>query len=128
MANKVQRPISPHLQVYRFQYTMATSILHRITGAALTGGALLLTWWLVALAIGGGAFETVQWFMGSIIGQLALFGFTVALYYHLANGIRHLIWDAGKGYELPFAEKSAYLVFFFTGALTAITWGVALFA
>lgn len=125
MANKVERPLSPHLEVYRFQYTMATSIFHRVTGAALTGGALLLAWWLIALAMGGGAFETVQWFMGSIIGRLALFGFTVALYYHMANGIRHLIWDTGKAFELDSAELGAYIVAGFTVVLTLVTWVAA---
>ena len=122
MARKVQRPISPHLQVYRFQYTMATSILHRFTGAALTGGAVLLTCWLAALSVGGLAYDIVQWFIDTIIGRLALFGFTVSLYYHLANGVRHLIWDLGHGFALKSAELGAYVVFGTTAVLTLITW------
>lgn len=91
------RPISPHLQIYRPMLTMVMSIVHRITGAALYFGMLLLAWWLVAAASGPNAYANVEWFMGSLIGQLILFGYTWALLHHMLGGIRHLIWDTGHG-------------------------------
>lgn len=94
------RPLSPHLQVYKPQITSVLSILHRTTGVGLGIGTLLLAWWLIAAAAGPDAFETAQAFIGSVIGRILLFGFTIALFYHLANGIRHLVWDAGYGFEL----------------------------
>ena len=93
------RPLSPHLQVYRWQWTMALSILHRATGLALTVGALLMVFWLLALATGPDSFAGLQAFLGSWFGRLLLFGWTWALAYHFLNGIRHLVWDAGKGFD-----------------------------
>lgn len=119
------RPLSPHLQVYRWQWTMAYSILHRATGVALGVGTLFLTWWLVALAMGGDSFATVQAFSGSIIGRLVLFGWTWALFYHFANGIRHLFWDAGKGFDLETAEKSGHAMVAFSVIATVVVWIVA---
>src|SRR5690606_1427727 len=95
-----RRPLSPHLQIYRPQITSTLSILHRLTGIALGGGTLLLTWWLVAAAAGPEAFATAQGFICSIVGRLLLFGWSFALFYHLCNGIRHLVWDAGYGFEI----------------------------
>ncbi len=120
--SKGDRPLSPHLQVYRFQWTMALSILHRITGVALAVGTLLLVWWLVAAASGPEAFATVQGFIGSILGRLLLFGWTLALFYHLCNGIRHLFWDAGYGFELDVAYRSGLVVLGASVALTLISW------
>ena len=120
--SKSDRPLSPHLQVYRFQWTMALSILHRITGVALAVGTLLLVWWLVAAASGPEAFATVQGFIGSILGRLLLFGWTLALFYHLCNGIRHLFWDAGYGFELDVAYRSGLAVLGASVALTLISW------
>lgn len=120
--SKGDRPLSPHLQVYRFQWTMALSILHRITGVALAVGTLLLVWWLVAAASGPEAFATVQGFIGSILGRLLLFGWTLALFYHLCNGIRHLFWDAGYGFELDVAYRSGLAVLGASVALTLISW------
>ena len=120
--SKSDRPLSPHLQVYRFQWTMALSILHRITGVALAVGTLLLVWWLVAAASGPEAFATVQGFIGSILGRLLLFGWTLALFYHLCNGIRHLFWDAGYGFELDVAYRSGLVVLGASVALTLISW------
>ncbi len=97
----VRRPLSPHLQVYRPQITSTLSIFHRITGIALSAGTLLMTAWLVSAATSPDAFYTVQAFMFSWIGMLMLFGWTVALFYHLFNGIRHLAWDAGYGFDGP---------------------------
>ena len=119
---KSDRPLSPHLQVYRFQWTMALSILHRITGVALAVGTLLLVWWLAAAASGPEAFATVQGFIGSILGLWLLFGWTLALFYHLCNGIRHLFWDAGYGFELDVAYRSGLAVLGASVALTLISW------
>jgi len=96
---RVRRPLSPHLQVYRPQITSVLSIVHRATGIALSAGTLLLVWWLVAAATGPDAYAGVQGFIGSPIGWLLMFCWTVALWYHFFAGIRHLIWDAGYGYE-----------------------------
>jgi succinate dehydrogenase / fumarate reductase cytochrome b subunit len=91
------RPLSPHLQVYRWSWTMAMSVAHRITGSALYVGIALFAIWLVALASGPRAFEAVQWFFGSPLGILILFGYTWALMHHMLGGLRHLIWDFGHG-------------------------------
>ena len=94
----VQRPLSPHLSIYKPMLTMMMSIVHRITGAALYFGTLLLVWWLIAAASGPNAYAKVQWFMGTFIGRLILFGYTWALIHHMFGGIRHFIWDTGHGY------------------------------
>ena len=117
------RPLSPHLQIYRWQITMLMSIAHRITGVALAVGTLLLVWWLVALAAGPAAFAQAQGFIGSWFGLLLLFGWSVALFYHLSNGIRHLVWDAGRGFEISSMYASGYAVLAATAALTVIAWG-----
>jgi len=116
------RPLSPHLQVYRPQLTSSLSILHRITGVALAVGTLLLVYWLAAAASGAEAFASAQWLFGSFFGQLLLFGWSVALFYHLCNGIRHLFWDAGHGFELPEVYRSGWIVVGATGVLTLVTW------
>lgn len=126
MANGSSRPLSPHLDIYRWQWTMALSILHRATGVALTVGTLLLTWWLVSAAIGPAAFAKAQGFIGSGLGMLLLFGWTFALFYHMAAGIRHLVWDAGYSFDLPSAEKGAYIVIGASLILTVATWVVGL--
>ena len=100
----VQRPLSPHLQIYRPMLTMMMSIAHRITGIALYGGTLLLAWYLIALAAGPESFDTAAWFMDSLIGKLVLLGFTWALFHHLLGGIRHFLWDAGYGMDHPERE------------------------
>jgi succinate dehydrogenase / fumarate reductase cytochrome b subunit len=122
------RPLSPHLQVYRWQWTMAYSILHRATGIVLGVGTLLLVYWLMALAAGPQAFESAQALIGSWIGRLALFGWTFALFYHLANGIRHLVWDTGRGFELETAEKTGHAVPIAAAALTLLSWIVGYIA
>jgi succinate dehydrogenase / fumarate reductase cytochrome b subunit len=94
----VARPLSPHLQIYRLTLTMAMSIVHRITGAALYVGTLLLAWWLLAAASGPNAYATFQAVASSLIGRLVLFGYTWALIHHMLGGIRHLIWDTGRGF------------------------------
>jgi succinate dehydrogenase / fumarate reductase cytochrome b subunit len=121
------RPLSPHLQIYRPQMTTALSILHRIAGVGLGFGALLLVYWVVAAAAGPDRFAVAQALIGSWFGYLVLFGFTVALFFHLANGIRHLFWDAGYGFELRSAYASGIAVLAATVALTAIAWFAGLF-
>ncbi|WP_420563360.1 succinate dehydrogenase, cytochrome b556 subunit [Thalassobaculum sp.] len=116
------RPLSPHLQVYKPQLTSVMSISHRATGIALAAGTLLLVWWLLAAAAGPEAFATAQGFMGSWFGYLILFGFSYALMYHLCNGIRHLFWDAGYGFELETAYKSGWMTVGASVVLTVVAW------
>jgi succinate dehydrogenase cytochrome b subunit len=116
------RPLSPHLQVYKWQITMVLSISHRATGLALSMGTLLLVWWLVALARGPEAFASAQGFVGSWLGKLLLLGWTFSLFFHLANGIRHLFWDAGYGYEIKTTTASGWVVVAVSLALTVIAW------
>lgn len=101
--------------------TSVLSILHRITGVILTLGTVLLTWWLVASAYGGERFDSVQGIFGSVIGHLFLWGFTFALFYHLFNGIRHLAWDFGWGFELPQLRQSGIAMLAAAGVFTLIT-------
>lgn len=99
MAARIERPLSPHLQIYRRTLTMALSIIHRATGIALYFGTLLLVWWLIAAASGPAAYAYVQAFTGSIIGRLIAFGYTWALVHHAMSGIRYLVWDLGYGFK-----------------------------
>jgi succinate dehydrogenase / fumarate reductase cytochrome b subunit len=119
---KAERPLSPHLQIYGWYLTMALSIGHRASGVALTLGLPLLFWWLAALAGGPESFATVEWLKDSLLGVLVLFGYTAVLYYHLANGIRHLVWDAGYGFEPAVAKASGQAVLVAAGVLTVLTW------
>ena len=120
------RPLSPHLQVYRWQLTSVLSILHRATGIALAVGTILLVWWLVAAAEGPEAYAQVQRFLGSWVGLVLLFGWSVALYYHLCNGIRHLLWDTGRGLELKSVYAGGWAVLAATAALTVLSWACGL--
>ncbi len=122
MRGITNRPLSPHLQVYKPQLTSVMSITHRATGVALAVGTLLLVWWIAAAAIGPDAFAQVQAFMGSWFGLLLLFGWSVALFYHLGNGIRHLFWDAGYGYNIENAYRSGWAVVAATAVLTVLAW------
>ena len=123
-----QRPLSPHLQIYRPQITTVLSISHRLTGLALAIGTLLLVWWLVALASGPEAYATVQGFVGSWLGRLLMLGWTFALFFHLANGIRHLFWDAGYGFDLKTTTASGWAAVAASVVLTLLAWGVGLSA
>ncbi|MFO7764664.1 MAG: succinate dehydrogenase, cytochrome b556 subunit [Wenzhouxiangellaceae bacterium] len=118
-----QRPLSPHLQVYRPQWTSVLSILHRISGVLLSVGTVLMVVWLVALAQGQAAYSAMLQFMGSPIVLIALVGWTLALFYHLLNGIRHLTWDTGAMLELKPARASGWAVVVVSVVLTAIVWG-----
>lgn len=126
--NTGNRPLSPHIQVYRWQWTMLLSIVHRATGIALSVGALLMVCWLLALASGPAAFAGVHEFIGSWLGRLMLFGWTWALMYHLSNGIRHLFWDAGVGLELPAAQASGYAAVIVSIAATVAIWAAGYMA
>jgi succinate dehydrogenase / fumarate reductase, cytochrome b subunit len=121
-----ERPMSPHLQVYRWQITMTMSILHRITGVAITLGTFGLAWWLVALADGGDQYAVASAIISSPLGMLLLFGFSLSLVYHLLNGIRHLLWDMGWGFEIPEIYRSGWAVCVLTVVFTAAIWFAAL--
>ena len=118
----VNRPLSPHLQVYRPQLTSVLSILHRFTGIGLALGAVALVLWLLAAAAGPEDFAAARAIAGSFVGRLALFLWTLALFYHLANGIRHLAWDAGYGFSLKTTYASGWTVVIVTVVLTLIAW------
>ena len=121
-----ERPISPHLQVYKPQITSLLSIFHRITGVALTFGLILLVAWIFTLSLGEDYFEYFVMFIKSWFGLLILFGFTFALNYHLCNGIRHLFWDAGYGYEIETVYKSGLAVLVTSFVLSILIWYLAL--
>lgn len=123
----VQRPLSPHLQVYRWQVSNTLSILHRITGVALAAGAVVLVAWLLAVASGPAAFLRFAAVLRSVPGQLLLLGVTFAFCYHLANGVRHLAWDAGYGFDKHTARRSGAAVVAIAFVLTIVIW-VAAFA
>ncbi len=118
------RPLSPHLQIYKPLLTMMMSIVHRITGSALYFGTLLLAWWLIAAASGPNAYANFEWFAGSLIGRLILFGYTWALIHHMLGGIKHLIWDLGYGFE-P-AEREWLTIATLVGSIgfTIVIWVV----
>lgn len=120
-----KRPISPHLQIYRPQLTSVTSILHRVSGIFLSVGLLALVWWLCAIASGRDAYVAVQSAGGSMLGQFLLFSWTAAFFYHLLNGIRHLAWDAGWGFDLPVAYRTGWAALLGAGVLTVISWAIA---
>jgi succinate dehydrogenase / fumarate reductase cytochrome b subunit len=122
-----QRPLSPHLQIYKPQLTSLLSILHRATGVALSIGSVILVSWVVALSLGETAYSSYSMIINSWFGKLVLFGFTFGLFYHLSNGIRHLFWDAGYGYDLKVAYTSGTLVIISSLTLTIVTWFIVLF-
>jgi succinate dehydrogenase / fumarate reductase cytochrome b subunit len=117
-----QRPLSPHLQVYRLTLSMMMSGAHRITGIALYLGTLLMVWWLIAAAAGPKAYADVQWFMGTIIGRLVLFGFTWALIHHALGGMRHLIWDMGYAIDKAGRDRLVFATIAGSVALTLLLW------
>ncbi|HIJ44455.1 MAG: succinate dehydrogenase, cytochrome b556 subunit [Rhodospirillales bacterium] len=116
------RPRSPHLQIYRPQITSILSIAHRLTGVVLAAAALLLTYWLASAAYGPESFARAQAFFGHWFGRLILFGVTFFLFYHLCNGIRHLLWDIGWGFELPRLRSSGVVVVVASTVLTVLIW------
>lgn len=120
--NNAKRPLSPHLQIYRPQLSSVSSILHRATGAFLVLGGLVFVWWLMAAATGPGAFAQANDCLQSTIGQLALFGWVWAGFYHLVNGLRHLLWDAGHGFDKDESNRSARIVIIGSVLLTFSFW------
>ena len=116
------RPLSPHLQIYRPQITSVLSILHRLSGVGLGVGTLLLTYWLISVAAGPGPFDFAQGLIRSWVGIVLLIGWTFGLLFHFCNGIRHLFWDAGYGYELDTVYRSGWVVVLTSVLLTAGIW------
>jgi succinate dehydrogenase / fumarate reductase cytochrome b subunit len=125
MTTHSKQPLSPHLQIYRLPLTAILSVVHRGTGVVLGLGSLLLVWVLAAAAQGPAAYEPVYQQLSSWYGQIFLFGLSFALYLHFCNGIRHLFWDVGMGFELETADMTAKLVFVAATLLTIATWLVA---
>ena len=123
---RVQRPLSPHLQIFRPIVTMVMSIVHRITGAALYFGTALLVVWLLAAASGPEAYDTAVSVYGSWLGLLVMFGFTWALVHHTLGGIRHMVWDLGHGFDPVWRNRLAWWTIIGSVALTLILWIVAL--
>ncbi len=121
MANP-ERPLSPHLQIYDLGISGTLSIAHRITGVINSVGLILLVYWLVSAAAGPDRFAQAQAVIGSPLGQLVLFGWTATLWYHFCNGIRHLVWDTGRGFALDVVAFSGKLVLGATAGLTVLTW------
>jgi succinate dehydrogenase / fumarate reductase cytochrome b subunit len=117
-----QRPLSPHLQIYSPLINMVMSILHRITGAALYVGTLLLAWWLIAAATGPEEFATVRSVLGSPLGLLVLLGYTWALLHHMIGGIRHLIWDTGRGFDIDTVNKLSWGTISLSLVSTVVVW------
>ena len=127
VANRpVHRPLSPHLQVYKPQLTSVLSILHRATGIALSVGALYLATWVIYAAASPRAYALFQGFNISIVGRIVLGGWLFCAFYHLSNGIRHLFWDAGYGFELKDAYRSGWIVVIVSLIATALSWAVGL--
>jgi len=122
------RPLSPHLQVYKFMLSYLMSGLHRISGFVLYFGVLLIAWWLIAAASGPNAYANFEWFMGSLIGRLVLLGYTWALLHHMLGGVRHLIWDLGYGFEPAEREFLALATIVGSISFTIIVWVVGYLA
>jgi succinate dehydrogenase / fumarate reductase cytochrome b subunit len=119
---KISRPLSPHLSVYRWPITMTLSIVHRVTGITLSVGLIILTIWLVALSTGTAAYEYIAALMQTVVGRLLLVNFSFMFFFHLCNGIRHLFWDVGKGFDIQHANISAWFVILVTIILTLGLW------
>ena len=120
------RPLSPHLSIYRLTMTMAMSFAHRISGAALYVGVLMLAWFLIAASSDASTFAVFSDFIGSFIGRVVLFFITWALFHHLVGGVRHIIWDAGHGLDAPLRDQMAWATLIGGFALTVLVWIVGL--
>ena len=116
------RPLSPHLSIWRFQLPAVMSITHRITAVILTSGTVLLTAWLIALASGESSFELVSMIVSHPLGQFVMFGYSVVLFYHASNGVRHLFWDFGKGLDIPGVYASGWIAIAVMVVLTVSFW------
>ena len=120
--SKEGQPLSPHLTIYRWPISMTLSILHRITGVAMSVGFIVFVLWLEAIAYDAVSFDAVMNVLRSFVGQLMLFGWCFALFFHLANGIRHLVWDTGRLFEKSQADASAWVVLIVAVVMTAAYW------
>ena len=120
--SNTERPLSPHLSVYRWPITMTLSILHRATGVAMSIGLIVLAAWLMSAAAGAAQYDQFAAMMSTLVGRLFLFGWSFAFFYHLANGIRHLVWDTGRGFEKRQANASAWFVLLLATGMTAAYW------
>lgn len=118
------RPLSPHLSIYRWPITMTTSILHRATGIAMSVGFLVLCLWLIDAATGADAYAAFLSYADTLVGKLLLIGWSFSFFYHFANGIRHFVWDAGRGFEKTTATASAWFVLILAVILTGLFWWV----
>lgn len=126
MMSQPSRPLSPHLQVYRWAVSNTLSILHRMTGVALSIGAIALIGWLLALAAGQASFLQFSDLFRGLVGQFLLLGLSFAFFFHLCNGIRHLAWDIDRGFDKHYARKSGLVVFSISVLLTLAFWGFVL--
>ena len=122
-----ERPLSPHLQIYRPQLTSVLSVFHRATGIALSAGAVVLVVWVVAVAVGGPVWDWMSWFLDSWVGRFVLMGWSWSLMYHLCTGIRHLLWDHGRGLDLNSVYLSGYVAVAVSTVLTALVWFAGFF-
>ncbi|ACE98778.1 MULTISPECIES: succinate dehydrogenase, cytochrome b556 subunit [Rhodopseudomonas] len=125
MTARIERPLSPHMQAYRWSLTMTMSIVHRATGIALYSGTLLLAWWLIACAAGPTAYANVQAFTGSWIGRLIVFGYTWSLMHHMLSGVRHFVWDLGYGFKTADREWLTWAALIGGIVLTVLLWVIA---
>ena len=119
---KAEPPLSPHLQIYRQSISMVMSIVHRITGAALYAGTLIMAWWLIAIAGGPQSYADFQSFAGSFVGRIVLFGFTWALVHHMLGGLRHFVWDTGRGFDLATVDRMSWATLIGSIVVTFILW------
>ena len=118
-----ERPLSPYM-IWRWHVTMAASILHRATGVALYVGILIVAGWALALASGPDAYGAYMGLLGSILGRIVLFGITISVFFHLANGMRHLAWDLGQGFEPKTANTTAVIAYVFAVVAALAAWGL----
>jgi len=122
-----QRPLSPHLQVYRPVISMVMSIFHRLTGAALYLGMIVLVWWLIAAASGPQYYAVAMDWIGSVVGYLILIGLSWAVFHHALGGLRHFLWDTGRGFEIPTVLRLSWATLFGSLTLTTLFWAALLF-
>ena len=120
--SKSDRPLSPHLSIYRWPITMTLSILHRATGVAMSLGLVVLAYWLWTVSSGSADYARFNELTSTLVGQLLLIGWSFAFFYHFANGVRHLVWDTGRGFEKHQANASAWLVLLLSIGMTAVYW------
>ena len=118
------RPLSPHLSIYRWPITMTMSILHRATGVAMSVGFIVLAGWLLDAAIGAETYAAMMSYLDTFVGKALFIGWSFAFFFHLSNGMRHLVWDFGRGFEKPQANASAWFVLILAFILTAVFWWV----